>query len=269
MKLKVLVDNNTYIDQYYYGEPAVSYYIEDGERKILFDLGYSDLFIRNAEKMDIDLKAVDTIVVSHGHNDHIGGLRHYFDGFDGRNVHLYAHPHGFCEKVFEDEYIGSPMTEEETGRRCNLITTVNPVEISGNMYMLGEIPCVNDFEKRIPLGMQKLAGKLEDDYILDDTAIAYKGKEGCFVVTGCSHSGICNIVEQAIKVTGQENITGIIGGFHLFDVDERARRTVDYLKKWTGLKLYPCHCTSLDVKVELHRAMKVFEVGVCMELDIK
>lgn len=56
MKLTVLVDNNTYIDRYYLGEPALSFYIEDGGDKILFDTGYSDAFIRNAEKMGIDLE---------------------------------------------------------------------------------------------------------------------------------------------------------------------------------------------------------------------
>ncbi|MDY5913148.1 MAG: MBL fold metallo-hydrolase, partial [Inconstantimicrobium porci] len=74
MDLTVLVDNNTYIDQYYLGEPAVSYYIEDKNTKILFDTGYSDIFIRNAEKMNIDLKKLDKIAISHGHNDHTLGL---------------------------------------------------------------------------------------------------------------------------------------------------------------------------------------------------
>ena len=55
MKLKVLVDNNTYIDRYYLGEPAVSYYIEDGNTRLLFDTGYSDAFVSNAEKMGMDL----------------------------------------------------------------------------------------------------------------------------------------------------------------------------------------------------------------------
>ena len=49
MKLTVLVDNNTFIDEYYLGEPAVSYYIEDQDIKILFDTGYSDIFIKNAK----------------------------------------------------------------------------------------------------------------------------------------------------------------------------------------------------------------------------
>ena len=74
MKLTVLVDNNTYIDQYYLGEPALSFYIEDGTEKILFDTGYSDAFIKNAEQMGIDLGALTYIVLSHGHNDHTRGL---------------------------------------------------------------------------------------------------------------------------------------------------------------------------------------------------
>ena len=51
MKLTVLVDNNTYIDQYYLGEPAVCYYIEDGETRLLLDTGYSDVYIRNAKAL--------------------------------------------------------------------------------------------------------------------------------------------------------------------------------------------------------------------------
>lgn len=75
MKLKVLVDNNTYIDQYYKGEPAVSYYIEDGDQCILFDTGYSDVLITNARAMDIDLGKLTHIVFSHGHNDHTRGYK--------------------------------------------------------------------------------------------------------------------------------------------------------------------------------------------------
>ncbi|HAZ06730.1 MAG TPA: MBL fold metallo-hydrolase, partial [Acetobacterium sp.] len=68
MKLTVLVDNNTYIDQYFLGEPALSFYIEEGSQKILFDTGYSDVLIHNAKKLGVDLNLLDTIVLSHGHN---------------------------------------------------------------------------------------------------------------------------------------------------------------------------------------------------------
>ena len=76
MKITVLVDNYTYIDQYYLGEPALSYYIECDNKKILFDVGYSNAFIKNAKKMNIHLNEIDTIVCSHGHNDHILGLKY-------------------------------------------------------------------------------------------------------------------------------------------------------------------------------------------------
>ena len=57
MKLTVLVDNNTFIDQYFHGEPAASFYLETEEQKVLFDAGYSDILISNAEKMNIDRKS--------------------------------------------------------------------------------------------------------------------------------------------------------------------------------------------------------------------
>ncbi len=66
MKLTVLVDNNTYIDNYYMGEPALSFYIEDGDSRILFDTGYSDVFIRNAIAMNINLKEITHIVYPTG-----------------------------------------------------------------------------------------------------------------------------------------------------------------------------------------------------------
>lgn len=84
MKLRVLEDNNTFIDKYYLGEPAVSYYIEDKDTKILFDTGYSDAFIKNAKSMGINLKDINKIMISHGHNDHTGGLKYLFKNIDNK-----------------------------------------------------------------------------------------------------------------------------------------------------------------------------------------
>ena len=87
MKLKDLVDNNTFIDMYFLGEPALSFYIEDEDKKILFDTGYSDAFLKNCETMGIDPAKIDLIVLSHGHNDHSGGLR-YLKGKKRFNSHF-------------------------------------------------------------------------------------------------------------------------------------------------------------------------------------
>ena len=74
MKLTVLVDNNTTIDRYFLGEPALSFLIEDGEARVLFDAGYSDAFVQNAAKLGVDLTRITQIVLSHGHDDHTRGL---------------------------------------------------------------------------------------------------------------------------------------------------------------------------------------------------
>ncbi len=86
MKLKVLEDNNTFIDMYYLGEPAVSYYIEDGNDKILFDVGYSDAFMKNAKKMNIDLDKVNKLVISHGDYDHMGEAINLVNNFKVEKV---------------------------------------------------------------------------------------------------------------------------------------------------------------------------------------
>lgn len=220
MKLKVLVDNNTYIDCYYLGEPAVSYYIEDEDTKILFDTGYSDIFISNSKKMGIDLNSIDKIVISHGHDDHTKGLKYFFE--NKRDIQLITHPDCFCYKENNTGlYIGSPLKKEELEKKCKLYLTNKPIKISKNIYYLGEIPTIYDFEKRYPIGKTIINNNKEDDYIKDDSAIVYKSDEGIFVITGCSHSGICNIIEYSKKVCNDDRVLGVIGGFHLFDKDER------------------------------------------------
>ena len=74
MKLTVLVDNNTSNDRYLLGEPAFSVLLENEYQKTLFDCGFSDAFIKNAYKLGLDLSDVTEIILSHGHNDHTGGL---------------------------------------------------------------------------------------------------------------------------------------------------------------------------------------------------
>ena len=76
-KLIVLCDNNTKIDHYVYAEPALSFLIETDEKKVLFDFGYSDVYVRNAEILKLDLNDVDLCILSHGHNDHTGGMMHW------------------------------------------------------------------------------------------------------------------------------------------------------------------------------------------------
>ena len=268
MKLTVLVDNNTYIDQYYLGEPALSFYIEDGTERILFDTGYSDAFIKNAEQMGIDLEALTCIVLSHGHNDHTRGLTLLWDKYDLQNVKLVVHPGVFSPKRYAGLDVGAPFTKEDClAHGLQVIDGSKPVKITERLTFLGEIPRKTEFESKKPIGTLGADGP--DDFVLDDSALSYEGKNGIFVVTGCSHSGICNIVLQALRCGKAKPITGIIGGFHLQEKNNQSEETVRFLAQNTNGMLYPCHCVSLVAKCEMMKALPVAEVGVGLDLEIE
>ena len=299
MKLTVLVDNNTYIDQYYLGEPALSFYIEDGTQKILFDTGYSDVFIKNAEQMGIDLGALTYIVLSHGHNDHTRGLSFLWDKFDLKNVKLIAHPGVFSPKQLMGLDVGAPFTKQDClAHGLELIDGSGQIKLTEHFTFLGEIPRVTEFESKDPIGTIGESGPA--DFVLDDSALSYEGKEGLFIITGCSHSGICNIVLQAKNCSGkhyrgnttsngcegnapevsgeQENrnscsneksITGIIGGFHLLEYNKQLEETIHFLKQNTKGTLYPCHCVSLAAKFEMMKTLPIAEVGVGLQLEVE
>ena len=266
MKLKVLVDNNTFIDMYYLGEPAVSYYIEDGNDKILFDVGYSDVFIKNAEKMNIALDKVNKIVISHGHDDHTGGLKYLFNR--KKDLELVSHPESFNYKEIDGLCISSPLTKEELSNVCNLNLTKEPIKISEHITYLGEIPQFNSFEKRNVIGTTIINDENKEDMVEEDSAITYKSNKGLFIITGCSHSGICNIIEYAKKVCNETRVYGVIGGFHLFENNEQLQNTIKYFKDNNIELIYPCHCVSLEAKIEMAKQLKINEVGVGLEIEI-
>lgn len=266
MKLTVLTDNNTYIDQYYLGEPAVSYFIEDEGIQLLFDIGYSDVYLRNAQKLGIDLTKVDTVVLSHGHNDHTGGLS-VFPLLEHR-VKLIGHPQVFEEKRLGRLVVSSPLRREQLEERFELCLSQEPLAVTPNLTFLGEIERTNNFENQAPIGEYRCGCNWHPDYLIDDSALAYRGKDGISIITGCSHAGICNIIEYAKQVTGVQRVCNVIGGFHLFDEhSEQLLQTVEYLDRERITLLYPCHCTSFAARAAIYRKIPVQEVGVGLTLE--
>jgi len=265
MKLTILAENSTYIDNYLLGEPALSIYIENKDDRILFDTGYSDVFMINAEKMGIDLNGVKKIVFSHGHNDHTGGLKYLAEMVDVSKVEIFCCSGCFDGRSYDSLEIGSPLNENEIKNILKLNINDSLVEMSENIYFLGKIPEYYEFEKRYPIG-KKLDGK--DDFIEEDSALAYKTENGIFIITGCSHCGICNIIEHTIRKLGDDRIIGVLGGFHMFETDEKLKQTIDYFEKRKIKNIYPCHCVSLKAKCEINKKISVTETATGMVIEI-
>jgi len=146
MRITVLVDNNTLIDRYFCGEPGVSYLIECEGAKILFDLGYSDLFIRNARSMGFNLLDVDFIVFSHGHLDHSWGLarllRMYteanLEGRDKKKPTLVAHPHAFLPRFLSGiGQIGVSIDPRRLEGIIDIHLSPEPVWLTKRLVFLG------------------------------------------------------------------------------------------------------------------------------------
>jgi 7,8-dihydropterin-6-yl-methyl-4-(beta-D-ribofuranosyl)aminobenzene 5'-phosphate synthase len=277
MRLTVLVDNNTLIDRYFCGEPGVSYFIEDAGVRLLFDVGYSDVFIRNAQKMHIRLLDVDFVVLSHGHLDHTWGLdpliRLYTEAIiekiDHKKPTLVAHPLTFLTKRLDGlEEVGSMISEEKLAKHFEIQLSREPVWLTERLVFLGEIGRTNDFEAKRPIGKVVKDDFEEDDYLIDDSALAYKSSRGLVVITACSHAGICNIVEYAKKVCGDDRVIDIVGGFHLLSPpQEQLQGTLEYMQELQPTEVHACHCTDLDSKIALSTVVNLKEVGVGLTLE--
>lgn len=270
MKITVLADNNTLIDRYFLGEPAVCYYIECDSCRILFDTGYSDVFLRNAETLGIDLEQLTHIVLSHGHNDHTGGLKCLLDRFDLSHATLIAHPDCFTPKYDKGLYIGAPLTAQEAAQKVRYRPATEPLPLSEHLTFLGQIPRTTDFEAQAAIGWELRDTVQAPDFLFDDSALVYHTADSFFLITGCSHSGICNITLYAEKVTGAQHIRGILGGFHLLSDPVQARRTAAFFtERRTQIDaLYPCHCVSLRAKAKLLETLPVEEIGAGSVLEI-
>ena len=221
-------------------EHGLSLYIETGERRILFDMGQSDLFARNAKVLGVDLSRVDLAVVSHGHYDHGGGL----PAFLAVNHHAPVYIH---RDAFLPHYNGA-------GKYIGLDTDLRnhpQVRLTEDRTELGEgitlLTC-NGLERPHSLGHFGLTERVGDHFIPDDFRheqyLLIRETDGVtgkrVLLSGCSHKGIVDIVEWFSPDV-------LIGGFHVskMPLDSRLERVARQLNTHRTV-FYTCHCTGSE-----------------------
>ena len=230
---------HTELEKYDGPKAGFSLLIKSNNKKILFDVAFLDDIQKNSRKGNISLQNIDYLVLSHGHRDHVEGLR-FIDYSEVK--HLLAHPDCFQKKYYPvpTNYAGCPLVLDYLKAKTDVILSKEPFWIEKNkIVFLGEIPRKFKFEiAKNPIGYLETG---EGDYVLDDSAIAIKSEKGIILIAGCSHSGICNIIEYAKYICKTNSIYALLGGFHLFD-KETTNKTIEFIRNENIKYLHPGHC---------------------------
>ncbi len=236
----------------------------DGER-VLFDTGQGLVLSHNAKVLDVDLSAVEKIVLSHAHYDHTGGLKELLAS--GRKRSIFGHPAVFDRKVVLREGkrldIGCPQSREELeGLGAVFHLSEKPVQIADGITTTGQVPRTTAFEQVDTLFQVEKDGDLTHDDIPDDLSLILRSSEGLVLLLGCCHSGLINTLRHVVQLTGERHFTSVIGGTHLISADEaRMARTIEALRSFEIERLIVGHCTGMNAMIHLWNAFGADRVG--------
>jgi 7,8-dihydropterin-6-yl-methyl-4-(beta-D-ribofuranosyl)aminobenzene 5'-phosphate synthase len=222
------------------------------EHCVLMDAGVSPVCIsHNASMLNIDLKVVESFVLSHGHFDHFTGLLEFLK-LSGRKIPLELHPDAFLERRLNPPGrtpVVLPRLDEPSLIKGGALiekSTTPSVIASGLLAMTGEIARTNSFEKGFPWAEVKINGKWIVDPFHDDQGLIIKlHDKGIVVISGCAHAGIINTVEYARKISGSDKVHAVLGGFHLTGplFEPIIEPTVQEMKRINPDYVIPMHCT--------------------------
>lgn len=247
---------------------ALTLHIDGVKHKLLLDSGLDPLAAsHNVDVLGFDLSSCESLISSHGHVDHAGGLLSVRSRMSQtRRIPLVIHEHAFRNRSvkFQD---GRTINLPAPSRSLLTNTGYEIIEknshsswIHHTLLVTGEIPRTNNFEKGFPSHYSEVEdGEMEaDPLIKDDQAIIVNIKnKGLVIVTGCGHAGIINTLNYAKELAGEDRIYAVIGGMHLSGglFEPIIPKTVEELVKLRPKHAVPCHCSGLKAVTEIARKM--------------
>lgn len=266
VKVVTLADNLVYYSRLL-GQFGFSAFVEVVDQSkdvhhIVFDTGSNKQgLLYNVKALKIDLSALESIVLSHGHYDHTSATVELIKKSQ-RQVKVLVHPYAFLPKFRirkkRREYHGIPKREHETDIQeagGQIIKITKPTEIIPGVITSGEIKRTYPFEKITWKAKTIIEGKQVQDKVLEDQALFINIlKHGLLVIVGCAHAGIVNTLDHALAVTEVKKLYGFIGGTHLIRPKEhRLNETINRLKEYDMKLMAPSHCTGYKSMVALNQ----------------